>query len=331
MKILKRFLRKVLEYTLEVIEHSLRHLPLSLLRVFQGVSLVDKACLYKFAIDFKGVDKVNKKFYICTKGAYEYDFFNMCFLNNMLGIILLSLYKGYIPVINVRYAELNIWDMFLKQPFSNYLDQSSYSIIENENIQSFFSPSFKSIYNKNDLKLWCKIYNNFVELNDETKNYVERECQDVFRDGRRVMGVLCRGTDYVTLKPLVHPIQPTLEQVFSLLKVKMKELRMDYIYLATEEKKIEERFEQEFPGKILINKRSYYDNYYANKCTYIREVNFERENDSYYKGLEYFSSIVILSRCQALIGGNTGGSCAAMFMNNMKYEYAHLFDLGCYR
>ena len=40
MKILKRFLRKVLEYTLEVIEHSLRHLPLSLLRVFQGVSLV---------------------------------------------------------------------------------------------------------------------------------------------------------------------------------------------------------------------------------------------------------------------------------------------------
>ena len=121
------------------------------------------------------------------------------------------------------------------------------------------------------MKLWCKIYNNFVELNDETKNYVERECQDVFRDGRRVMGVLCRGTDYVTLKPLGHPIQPTLEQVFSLLKVKMKELRMDYIYLATEEKKIEERFEQEFPGKILINKRSYYDNYYANKCTYIRE------------------------------------------------------------
>ena len=55
-------------------------------------------------------------------------------------------------------------------------------------------------------------------------------------------------------------------------------------------------------------------------------MNFERENDSYYKGLEYFSSIVILSRCQALIGGNTGGSCAAMFMNNMKYEYT----LDCY-
>ena len=331
MKILKRFLRKVLEYVLEVIEHSLRLLPLSLLRIFQGVSLVDKACLYKFAIDFKGVDDVNKRLYICTKGAYEYDFFNMCFLNNMLGIVLLSLYKGYIPVINVRYADLNIWNMFLKQPFSNYLDQSSYLAIENENIQSFFSPSFKSIYNKNDLKLWCKIYDNFMKLNDETSTYIERECQEVFRDGRRVMGVLCRGTDYVTLRPLGHPIQPTLEQVFSLLKVKMKELRMDYIYLATEEKKIEERFKQEFPGKILINKRSYYDNYYENKCTYIREVNFERENDSYYKGLEYFSSIVILSRCQALIGGNTGGSCAAMFMNNMKYEYTHLFDLGCYR
>ena len=130
-----------------------------------------------------------------------------------------------------------------------------------------------------------------MKLNDETSTYIERECQEVFRDGRRVMGVLCRGTDYVTLRPLGHPIQPTLEQVFSLLKVKMKELRMDYIYLATEEKKIEERFKQEFPGKILINKRSYYDNYYENKCTYIREVNFERENDSYYKGLEQFITI----------------------------------------
>ena len=70
-----------MEYVLEVIEHSLRLLPLSLLRIFQGVSLVDKACLYKFAIDFKGVDDVNKRLYICTKGAYEYDFFNMCFFS----------------------------------------------------------------------------------------------------------------------------------------------------------------------------------------------------------------------------------------------------------
>ena len=162
MKVLKRFLRKVLEYVLEVIEHSLRLLPLNLLRIFQGVSLIDRACLYKFAVNFNGVDNANKKLYICTKGAYEYDFFNMCFLNNMLGIILFSLYKGYIPVINVKYEGLNIWEMFLKQPFFNYSDQSSSSVVENENIQSFFSPSFKSIYNKSDLKLWCKIYNNFV-------------------------------------------------------------------------------------------------------------------------------------------------------------------------
>lgn len=330
MKILKRFLRNILEYVLQTIEHSLRLVPMNVLLIFQNVRLVEKACLYKFAVNYADANKANRKLYICTKGAYEYDFFNMCFLNDMLGVVLLSLYKGYVPVIDVKYKELNIWEMFLRQPFSNQLDLSSYQVVENENLESFFSPSFKSIYNKNDLKLWCKIYCNFVNLNDVTRKYVEHECQEVFRDGRRVVGVLCRGTDYVTLKPLGHPVQPTLEQIFSLLKVKMKELNLDYIYLATEEKKIEDRFEQEFPGKILINKRSYYDNYYTDKCTYIREVNFERENDGYYKGLEYFSSIVILSQCQALIGGNTGGSCAAMFMNNMKYEYAHLFDLGCY-
>ena len=102
----------------------------------------------------------------------------------MLGIVLLSLYKGYIPVINVRYADLNIWKYVFETTFFLIIQiQSSYLAIENENIQSFFSPSFKSIYNKNDLKLWCKIYDNFVKLNDETSTYIERECQEVFRDG----------------------------------------------------------------------------------------------------------------------------------------------------
>lgn len=330
MKYLKRFLRKILNFVLDRIERFLRIVPLRVLVLFKGIKLVDRACLYKFAVRLEAMDTSKYKLYVCTRGAYEYDFFNMCFLNNMLGIILLSLYKGYLPVINVTYGGLNIWETFLKQPFENYSVELLPSNVADKEMQSFFSPSFENMYNEKDLALWCKMYNHFVRLNEKTQEYVDNECQNVFVEGRRVIGVLCRGTDYVTLKPVGHPVQPTLEQIFVLLKVKMEELKLDYIYLATEEKKIEERFEKEFPGKILINKRSYYDSYYTNNCTVIREVNFERENDNYYKGLEYLSSIVILSKCHALIGGNTGGSCAAMFMNNMKYEYAHLFNLGRY-
>lgn len=330
MKVIKSFLRKVVNLVKDGIEFCLRKMPLAFLAGVKDCKLAQRAYLYKYGIQYQYGSPANLKFCVCSKGDYEYDFFNMCFLNNMMGVIISSLSKGYAPIINVKYAGVNIWEMFLKQPFSEFSDNHSRLDTIEENVKSILSPSFRSIYRKDELAFWCKFYQDFVKLNDGTSKYIEDECADVFVNGRRVLGVLCRGTDYVTLRPLGHPVQPTLEQVFSLVETKMVELNIDYIYLATEEKSIKEQFDKKFPGKVLVNKRTYYDDYYKNKCTYIREVDFKRENDNYYKGLEYLSSIVILSRCNALIGGNTGGSCAAMFMNNMNYEYSCLFDLGCY-
>ncbi|MDR0507244.1 MAG: hypothetical protein LBH32_10600 [Dysgonamonadaceae bacterium] len=50
-----------------------------------------------------------------------------------------------------------------------------------------------------------------------------------------------------------------------------------------------------------------------------------------FAGISYLSSICLLSRCNALIAGNCGGSAAALYINNFKYEYWHLFNLGLYK
>ena len=114
----------------------------------------------------------------------------------------------------------------------------------------------------------------------------------------------------------------------------MEKRKYDAIYLATEELAIQEQFKKAFPEKIIINKRKYFDSYYdikkVNKDALISAVHFERENDNYYKGLEYFSSIVLLSKCTALIAGNCGGSRAALYMNDNAYEYVYLYDKGIY-
>ena len=52
------------------------------------------------------------------------------------------------------------------------------------------------------------------------------------------------------------------------------------------------------------------------------------KNNNYLMGLEYLSSIILLSRCTSLIGGNCGGTMAALFFNDSRYEYTHIFDLG---
>ena len=60
----------------------------------------------------------------------------------------------------------------------------------------------------------------------------------------------------------------------------------------------------------------------------IGDVRFERDNDNYIRGLRYLSSLVILSRCDALLAGNCGGTLFSLFYNNRKYERFKIYDLG---
>ena len=91
-------------------------------------------------------------------------------------------------------------------------------------------------------------------------------------------------------------------------------------------------FEKAFPDKILENKRVYYDDIYDqdDSISYIKDVHFERKNDNYLSGLEYLSSIILLSRCTALVGGNCGGTLGALFFNDEKHKKNNIFKVLIY-
>lgn len=111
----------------------------------------------------------------------------------------------------------------------------------------------------------------------------------------------------------------------------LRKYKYEYIYLATESECIENKFREAFPGMILINKRSYYDKaMQQNGSKWITDVHFERKNDEYLKGIEYLSSLYILSRCKALVGGNCTGTRIAIFLNDRAYERVYIFDRGLY-
>ncbi len=275
------------------------------------------------------------KIMLIDKGLYEYGYFNACFLENMMSLMVYALSKGYTPYIDLkdRGEGWTNWSTFFEQPFSLPYSGVPDCICDIE--QGRFHPQFMTPYKKFDLRLWCKVYHRLVRLNENTARYVETEYKNLFVSDsgqeKRVLGVICRGTDYVKLKPQGHPAQPSVELVIERAKVLLKQCRLDYIYLATEELAIYEQFEKAFPGLIIVNQRRYYDDIFkSHNMSYIYEVNFDRENDIYLKGLEYLSSLQLLSRCNALLGGNCGGACAALYMNNMKYEYVELFKLGLY-
>lgn len=278
----------------------------------------------------------NGKVMLIDKGLYEYGYFNACFLENMMSLMVYALDKGYVPYIELkdRGEGWTNWATFFEQPYPIPVDRKQDCICDR--VQGDYCPTFSTPYNKLNLRLWCYVYRQLVRLNAETAVYVEKEYNSLFvsEGGKkhRMLGVICRGTDYVKCKPLGHPVQPTAEQVIERAKVLLERYRLESIYLATEEYAIYEKFEKAFPGLIIVNQRQYYDGIFnANNMSFIYEVQFDRENDIYLKGLEYLSSLQLLSRCDVLLGGNCGGACAALYMNNMNYKYVELFDLGTYK
>lgn len=276
-----------------------------------------------------------KEYRIINKGIYKYKFFNICYLNDILANIAFSISENVIPVVNVCNIDngINIWEQYFRQPFITVKQIDEKAKVDweyNKNV-GFISPCFFSYKNDVERSIWMKLYKDYVSFNDEVQEYVDDEYNTLI-SGKRVLGVLCRGTDYIATKPKGHPVQPELSDVIADVRKVMKDYKYDYIYLATEEKRIHDLFENEFPGYIIINKRTYYDEiYYSQKAgSLINSVSFDRENDEYLKGLEYLSSMYILSKCNSMLAGNCGGSQAAYYMNNGKYEYVKLYDLGIY-
>ena len=271
------------------------------------------------------------KVMLIDQGLYEYGYFNACFLENMMSLMVYALSHGYTPHIDLknRGEGWTNWSTFFEQPFMTSSD-TEHDIVCGIK-QGFFYPQFNTPYRKIDLRLWCKVYNRLVRLNQNTKEYVSDEYNKLFIPNLRRLGVICRGTDYVKLKPQGHPVQPSVPRVINRAEELMSIYKLDKIYLATEERAIYQQFEEAFPGRIIVNKRQYYDEIFnSSDMSYIYQVHFDRDNDIYLKGLEYLSSLQLLSKCNVLLGGNCGGACAALYMNNMKYEHVELFDLGIY-
>ena len=280
--------------------------------------------------DLSNIRVENRPVCIIADGTWDYPLFTVNFFDNMVGCLIYCLAEGYAP--SIKYCNsknVSLWDQLLIQPYGNDIIQEPVRVCD-EPSPAFHFPIFPS---ENDIKFYGKIFKLFFALNKRTRQYFVKE-EKLIKD-KRVVGVLCRGTDYTSNKPKRHPVQPRVSDVVGEVRKKMEEYRCDYIYLPTEEARTEQIFEEAFPGKIITNVRQYYDSYYDlleqdGENTRISWVHFDRDNDDYLKSLEYMSSINLLSKCNIFIGGNCGGSRAALYLNCGQYEYNNMFNLGVY-
>lgn len=244
-----------------------------------------------------------------------FQFYNTVFQLDCIAHILYELSIGYTPIIDDTWG---VWDQFFEQPIVPLNEnENKEDIVISDVPQTLYTPSSISKC-KMVRTIWHRLINEFCRLNEKEKMYIDKECHDVLSKGNRVMAIVCRGTDYKTAN---MPKQPEVCDVIAEAEKWMKKYNYDKIYLATEVEEIYDQFEKAFPGKILVNKRTYYDKAMKDQnVKWIGQVSFDRENDNYLKGLEYLSSIIIVSRCKALLAGDCGASNMALLYNGEKYE-----------
>ena len=250
-------------------------------------------------------------------------FYNTVFHLDCMSHIIYELSQGYIPVIDDHH---HVWSQLFEQPV--IIDGKEIGDIsqlpESDEFTTLHKPTLIP-YSKSVRKVWTKLLRTFSRLKPEEQNYVNEEIRSILKDDR-VLGVVCRGTDYIGTG---MPRQPEVSQVIAEAREWMDRYNYEKIYLATEVESIYEQFESAFPGKILVNKRTYYDKAMAEQnVKWIGQVQFDRENDNYWKGLEYLSSLNILASCKALLGGYCGASNMALLLNGEQYERFKVYDLG---
>jgi hypothetical protein len=290
-----------------------------------------------------GGENNDKKFYIIgfPRGKDGLLFIILCNLSH----ISYALNKGYIPVVDLQnfdnqyldpgtlYKD-NSWEYFFDQPLDftlNDINRSKNIILSNKlqmpNLN--YRIDFYIFNNLERLLYFRKNFQRYIKFNKTTLDFILGEYNHVMAGKERVLGVLCRGTDYLLKKPAGHPRQPEPIEVIAEAKKIMAGKNCGYLYLATEDEEIYNLFKQNFGGRLLINSQKRYRTDELHNLQFLSQIQDRRNRDKYLSGLEYLSSLNILSKCSCFIGGRTAGTIGVYLMTN-GFEYDYTWDKGFY-
>ncbi len=240
-----------------------------------------------------------------------------CVISATTDIMKMAADKDLIPVVDLSIPEQcnqftlgkpeNMWEYYFKQMSDIGVEEAYHSqnVILWNNVFDKFNPylqetvTFKKSYSIKE----C------LCLSQKTYDYCEQQWNKIIPKGEKVLGVIARGTDYRTICNFQGNENIFVKKVLE----KMYLWDCKYIFLATEDQTILEKFQQtELREHLLYQEQKRY-NYQKSENQYCLLGNIKnRENeDGYLEGLKYFSVLYILSKCQSFI---TNVKCGAFWV-----------------
>lgn len=253
----------------------------------------------------------------------------------------LAVDAGYIPIIDMQTSEniylkkdevgrINAWEYYFKQPGGYSLKdiEKARNVIRGSGYTEECFPYLDVNYVLNkvgDFSVYQSITKRYFHLSSEAAEIVESFYNHNFM-GQRMLGVLCRGTDYTQNKPSRHPVQPSLEEVFEKIKEVTEKYKCTKIFLGTEDVGIYRRFKEKYGDTVITNRKSFIK--YSGEQSIGKVIKNGTDNLKE-EGMEYLATIALLARCDCFVGGHTSGTVGVMLMND-HFEYKYIFNLGVY-
>ncbi len=265
----------------------------------------------------------------------------MAIVKSTLSHIVYAKERGYIPVVDLlnckcQYIDkenpFNVWTKFFTQPCKYDLCdvQHSKNLIISKNIQvpyKKYGINVDALYgDKFLLAKYKQEFKSNIHFNTETQCFMENAFDKII-GGKRCLGVLARGTDYLDCHPKGHPVQPEPLVLLKKAEEVMRKFDYHYLFLATEDKRIHDVFNKHFGERLLFNNQKLLSS--MSNTKYISQLNDKDGLKSEKDILNYLSSLYILSKCNAFIGGCTAGTIGAYMMSD-QYEYEYFWNLGRY-
>ena len=225
-------------------------------------------------------------------------------------------------------GKINAWELFFEQPCGvgvpEALQSQSARYIWYDNPDYHPNDSLDFLYNDDLVAYYHQIQKQYLRIKPELLAEYEKKCDEMFH-GRRVIGVLARGTDYAEFKPWFHPVQPAPDKMIPYIRECMDKYDCSHIFLATEDASILEQFQREFGDKLLYIEQKRL----AGSNCWLHENKEWMSISPYTRTRDYLGVIYALSKCNGFVAGRTSGAVGAMLMSD-GYEFKRIYTYGRY-
>ena len=248
----------------------------------------------------------------------------------------------YIPVVDWRkdtqYSDEsgkeNAWNYFFKPLKGNdveeisknpniYIIESKVSDLKNLDENRRISKNF----NSDNLLKARKMFIDYFEFSD----LVNERINEIEFDGLDTAGFYLRGTDYAVLKPHKHAIQPSVTLAIRKMNQVISKYGFSRILLVTEDKKIYDQVKHYYGRQLISLSFDRHINDYAGTDFLLDDMHSLNQlgENAKVRGLNYFIKLILLSKCECIVGGNTCGSWVSSVLST-SFKEKYIFNLGEY-